>query len=229
MKCSRSKTIRPIKLKGPHHVYLMRSTWCEFFSFLCLIVLDLKHFKVLGCLVFCLFTLYSPFMVSPIFLCLYYTDPFKIPSMNVPWEFYQNSRQAQKFKKEIKSLNNFWKQSMFTTLLWLSLNSLNLQERFWIVWKVLVLSGNFLENIEGLESFQIFWKVTKLSGKFPNVWKISRLSGKFPYCLKSFQIVCHFSTLSGKFSECLKTFQIVYKLFRLSGKLSGCLYLFQIV
>ena len=124
MKCSRSKTIRPRQLKSSHHVDLMRSTWCELFSFLCIIVLDLEHFKVLGGLVFCLFTLYSHFMVCFIFLCLYYTDPFKIPSMNVTWEFYQNSRQTKKFKKTIKSLNNFWKQSMFTTLFWLSLNSL---------------------------------------------------------------------------------------------------------
>ena len=82
LKCSRSKTIRPRKLKSSHHVDLMRLTWCELFSFLCLIVLDLEHFKVLGGLVFCLFTLYSHVMFHFIFLCLYCTDHFKIPSMN---------------------------------------------------------------------------------------------------------------------------------------------------
>ena len=151
LKCSRSKTIRPIKLKRSPHVDLLRSTWCELFSFLCLIVLDLEHAKklkaekfqscwsyeinmmwtfqlfmpncfgfrafiILGGLVFCLFTLYSHFMVCFIFLCPYYTDPFKIPSMNVTWEFYQNSRQTKKFKISMKSFNNFLKQSMLTTL-----------------------------------------------------------------------------------------------------------------
>ena len=140
------KTIRPIKLKSLHHVYLLRSTWCELFRFLLLIVLNLEHaeklklcwsyeinmmwtfqlfmpncfgfraFRILGGLVFCLFTLYSHFMVCFIFLCPYYTDPFKIPSMNVTWEFYQNSRQTKKFKISMKSFNNFLKQSMLTTL-----------------------------------------------------------------------------------------------------------------
>ena len=48
--CSKSKTNR--KLKSSHHVDLIRSTWCELFSFLGLIILDLEHFKVLGGLVF---------------------------------------------------------------------------------------------------------------------------------------------------------------------------------
>ena len=126
MKSSRSKTIRPRKLKNSHHIDLMRSTWCQLLS---LIVLNLEHFKVLGNLIFCLFTLCSHFMVCFIFLCLYYTYPFKIPSMNVTWEFYQNSRQTKKFKKTMKRFNNFLKQSMFTTLFRLSLNSLHLPER----------------------------------------------------------------------------------------------------
>ena len=58
MKCSKSKTIRHIKLKSSHHVYLITSTWCELLSCLGLIVLDLEHFKVLGGLVFCC----SPFI-----------------------------------------------------------------------------------------------------------------------------------------------------------------------
>ena len=149
MKCSRSKTIRPRKLKSSHHVDLMRSTWCAFFSFLCLIVLDLEHFKVFGSIVYCLFTLYSHFMVCFIFLCLYYTDLFKIPSMNVTWEFYQNTRQTKKFKKIMKGLNIFWKQYMFTTLFWLSLNSLNLSEgvdTFQMIQKHPTQCRNFLEN-----------------------------------------------------------------------------------
>ena len=39
-----------------------KSTWCELFSFLLLIVLDLENFKVLGRLVFCLLTLYISIM-----------------------------------------------------------------------------------------------------------------------------------------------------------------------
>ena len=52
LKCSRSKTSRPKNLNSLHHVDVMRSTWCELFSFLCLIVLDLEHVKVLGDLIF---------------------------------------------------------------------------------------------------------------------------------------------------------------------------------
>ena len=39
-----------------------KSTWCELFSFLLLIVLDLENFIVLGRLVFCLLTLYISIM-----------------------------------------------------------------------------------------------------------------------------------------------------------------------
>ena len=58
LKCSKSKTIRHRKLKSSHLVDLIRSTWCELFSFLGLIVLDLEHFKVLGGLVFFVQPLY---------------------------------------------------------------------------------------------------------------------------------------------------------------------------
>ena len=58
---SKFKTFRHRKLKSSHHVDLIRSTWCELFSFLGLIVLDLKHFKILGGLVF-LFTLYISYI-----------------------------------------------------------------------------------------------------------------------------------------------------------------------
>ena len=62
LKCYKSKTIRHRKLKSSHHVELIMSTWCELFSFLGLIVLNLEHFKVLGGLVFLLFTLYISIM-----------------------------------------------------------------------------------------------------------------------------------------------------------------------
>ena len=75
-------------------VHIMLMLW--------LIVLDLEHFKVLGGLVFCLFTLYSHFMVFFIFLCLYYTNPCKTLSMNVTWEFNQNSRQTKEDNEKFK-------------------------------------------------------------------------------------------------------------------------------
>ena len=69
MKCSKSKTIWIRKLNISHHVDLISSTWCELFSFLGLIFLDLKHFKVLGGLVFFFFTLY----ISIMHLCQLHT------------------------------------------------------------------------------------------------------------------------------------------------------------
>ena len=57
-KCSKSKTIRHRELKSSHHVDLIRSTWCDLFSFLGLIFLDLVHFKVLDDL----FLVCSPFV-----------------------------------------------------------------------------------------------------------------------------------------------------------------------
>ena len=96
--------------------------------FLCLIILNSKHFKVLGGLVFCMFIIYSDFMVCFIFLCPYFTDPFKIASMNVVWEILPKFQAIKQFKKKMKSLNYFGKQSMFTTLFLLSLNSRNLLE-----------------------------------------------------------------------------------------------------
>ena len=58
LKCSRSKTIRPRKLKSSHHVDLIRSIWWEFFSFLGLL-------KVLGGPFFFLHPLY--FNYAPLF------------------------------------------------------------------------------------------------------------------------------------------------------------------
>ena len=159
---------------------LLRSTWCELFRFQCLIVLDLEHFKVLGGLVFGLFTIYSHFMVCFVFLFFYYTDPFKIPLMNVTWEFYQNFRQTKKFKKTMKSLNNFWKQSMCTTLFWLSLNSLSLLEGwdiFTMIQKLPTQCRNFLENKGTLRTI---WKFPDILESFQTIWKLSRHSGNFP-------------------------------------------------
>ena len=145
----------------------MRSTSCELFSFLCLIVLDLEHFKVLGGLIFFVFvTHYSHFMVCFICICLYYNDAFKIPLMNVTWEFYQNSRHTKKFKKTMKSLNNFWKQSMFMTLFFTLLTS----------WNDRTLSKLYRSIPHNAEPF---WKIKELSGQ----------SEKFPDILKSFHTI----------------------------------------
>ena len=156
--------------------------------------MDLEHFKVLGALVFCLFTLYSHVMFRFIFLCLYYTDPFKIPSMNVTWEFYQNSRHTKKFNKTIKGVNNFWKQSMYTTLFWLSLNSLHLPEGrdiFQMIQKHPTQCRDFLEN-KG--TVQTIWKFSRHSGKFPQnletvktLWELSRQYGKCTWNLEAYR------------------------------------------
>ena len=144
----------------------------------------LGHLKVLCGLAFCLFTIYSHFMVCIIFICPYYTDSFSNPSMNVIWEFYQNSRQTKKLKNTIKSLNNFWKQSMFTTLFWLSLNSFDLPEgwdTFQMIQKHPTQYRNFLENKGTV------WTICKIfQGKFPynleifkTLWELSRRYGKW--------------------------------------------------
>ena len=127
-----------------------------------------RSFKILGNLAFSLFTLYSNFMICFIFLCLYYTGPFKIPSINVTWEFYQNSRQTKMFKKTMKSLNIFWKQSICTTFFWLSLNSLNLtegQDTLKLIQKHRTQWRNLLEN---LPTVWTIWKFSRHSGKFPH-------------------------------------------------------------
>ena len=182
-KCSRSKKSRPRQLK----------TWCELFSFLYLIVLYLNNFKVLGGLDFCLFTLYSHIMVFFIFLCLNYTDPFKIPSMNVTWKFYQNSRQTKKVNKTIKSLNYIWKQSMFTTVFWLSLNSLHLPEGQDIKWY-----RKLQHNAE------TFWKIKEQFGQSEN----------FPDILESFQKIWKLSRHSGNFLDNMESVSKIWKVYR---------------
>ena len=87
---------------------------------------------------------------------------------------YQNSRQTKKFKKTVKSLNNFWKQSMFTTLFWLSINSLNLPKRrdtFQMIQKHPTQCRNFLEN----------------TGSVLTICKFSTHSWNFPHNLETFK------------------------------------------
>ena len=134
---------------------------------------------------FSLFSLYSHFIVCFIFICLYYTDHFKIPSMNVSWEFYQNSRQTKKFKKTIKSFINFWKQSIFTTLFWSFLNYLNLLEgrdTFQMIQKHPTQCGNFLKIKEPSgksENVQTFWIVSTQCKNFQDILGTSQTIGKY--------------------------------------------------
>ena len=89
--------------------------------------------------------------------------------------------QTKKFKKTVKSLNNFWKQSMFTTLFLLYLNSLNLPEErdtFQMIpqhptnaetfWKIKELSGQSKKFPDILESFHTIWKLSRHYGNFPD-------------------------------------------------------------
>ena len=122
---------------------------------------------------------FSHFIFSFIFLCLYYTDPFKIPSIIVTWEFYQISRQTKKFKKTMKSLKNFWKQSMFSKLFWLSLNSFNLMEwrdTFQMIQKHPTQCRIFLKN----------------KGTVRTIWKFCSQSGNFQDTLGTFQTIWNF-------------------------------------
>ena len=114
----------------------------------------------------------------------------------------------------MKSLNNFWKQSMVTKLFWVSLNSLNLpegQDNFQMIqkhpaqttWKVFRQSDNFPDRHE---SFHTIWKVYRQPGTLIDNRKLSRQSGnfidnhetfkefgKFPVNLESFQTIWKFS------------------------------------
>ena len=88
-------------------------------------------------------------------------------------------------KKTMKSLNYFWKQSMFTTLSWLSLTSLNLPEgrdTFQMIQKHPTQCRNFLEN----------------KGTVRTIWKFSRHSGKFPHNLETFKTLWELSRQYGK-------------------------------
>ena len=124
----------------------MRSTWCELFSFLCIIVLDSKHFKV-----FCLFTIYSQFMVCFIFLYFYTTltllkslipYPLSLNSLNLP-EGRDNFQMIQKHPTQWK---NFLKKR----------NCPDNLKIFPTFWKVSTKSGNFQINMKILHKI---WKV----------------------------------------------------------------------
>ena len=106
--------------------------------------------------------------LSLVFLCLYYTDPFNIPSMNVTWEFYRNSRQTKKFKKTMKSLNSFWKKSIFTTLFWLSLSKWyrNIPHNAETFWKIKKLPGQSENFPDILQSFHTIWKLQRVCWKW---------------------------------------------------------------
>ena len=66
LKCSKSKTIRTMKLKFSQPVYLMRQTGCARFSSLALSIVDLEHFKDLGGLIF----LWTPFSFPKIIVLI---------------------------------------------------------------------------------------------------------------------------------------------------------------
>ena len=124
--------------------------------------------------------------------------PFKNLFNECNLGIYQNSRQIKNFKKTMKRLNNFWKQSMFTTLFWLSLNSLNLSEGWdtsQMIQKYPTQCRNFLENKgpDNLKVFQTFLKVSTQSrnfkdnpGTFQTLWKIGKA---YSTALWSLQIV----------------------------------------
>ena len=139
-----------------------------------------RAFRILGGLVFCLFTLYSHFMVCFIFLCPYYTDPFKIPSMNVTWEFYQNVGQTKKLKRQWKVWIFFGNNPYLQNFFWLSLNSLNLSEgQTHSKWYRNIPHRRPRKFSENLVSFRTIWKHFRQSDNFPNnlesfhtIWKI---------------------------------------------------------
>ena len=127
-------------------------------------------------------------MVCFIFLCPYFNDPFKIASMNVVWEILPKFQAIKKFKKTIKSLNYFGKQSMFTTLFLLSLNSCNLLEgrdTFQLIQQQKMHATQCRNFLEHKETFRTLKKISRHSGKFPHnmetlktIWELSRQYGK---------------------------------------------------
>ena len=148
LKCSRSKTIRPRKLKSSHHVDLMRSAWYELFSVLCLIVLDLEHFKVLGSLVFLKLSR-RPGKFSD-----------NLESFRTIWKHF---RQSDNFPDNLESFHTIWKVYRQPG------NFIDHQ-------KLSRQSGKFTDNHEtfnksgkfpvNLESFQTIWIFSRQYGKF---------------------------------------------------------------
>ena len=185
MKCSRYKTSRPRKLKSSHGVDLMRSTWCELFSLLCLIVLDLEHLNVLGGLVF----VCSP-LIHTLWSALYffvYTTLTLLKSLK--WMSLGN---FTKIQGKPKSLRRQWK-------VWIIYGNHPCLQHFsdclltlltcrkdWTLFKWYI-------NIPHID--EIFWKIKELSGQsenfpdilesFHTIWKLSRHSGNFPDNMES--------------------------------------------
>ena len=99
---------------------------------------------------------------------------------------------GKKFKKTLKGLNYFRKQSTFTTLFRLSLKSLILPQG-WVTFQMIQQHPkqcrNFLEKKRNrpdtLKFFQTFWKVSTQSGNFQDtletiqtIWKVYIKFGK---------------------------------------------------
>ena len=131
---------------------------------------------------------------SPFIHHLWFAFYFFVYTTLIPFKSLKNKfpGKTKKFKKTIKSLNKFWKQSIFTTLFWLSFNYHNLPEG----WDTFQMIQNIPHNAK------TFWK-KELSGQsenlpdilesFHTIWKLSRLSGIFPVNLKSLQTTCNLS------------------------------------
>ena len=131
--------------------------------------------------VYPLFTLYGLFSISLSILHW----PFKNPINKCHLGILPKSRQTKKCKKTMKSFDKVWKQSMFTTLFWLSFNTLNLpegQETFQMIKKHQKLCRNFLEN---KETFRKIWKFPDILESFHTIWDLSRKPGNFPDNMES--------------------------------------------
>ena len=150
-------------------------------TFYAQLLLDLEHFKVLGNLVVCLFTVYSYFMICFIFICISYTDPFKIPSMIVTWEILPKSQANQKNYEDNEKFKLVLESIHVYNTFWLSLTSLNL--------------------LEERDTFQMIQKnIQQIAETFcrKKVWKVSRHSGKFPHNLDTFKTMWELSRQYGK-------------------------------
>ena len=113
--------------------------------------------------VFCLFTFYSNFMVCFIFLCLYYTDPFKIHSMKNTWKlFFWNNPCLHHFSKCLSTLLTCCKDKTLSK--WYR-NNPHSAETFWTI-KELSRHSDNIPDI--LESFHTIGKLSRHSGNFPD-------------------------------------------------------------
>ena len=179
LKWSEYKTIRNRKRKSSNHGDLKRSTWCELFSFLCLLVLDLQHFKVLGSLVF-LFTHYisiRPLCRKNLF-AHFFVAKFDCTPFCRPESFARKSLLSGKF-------------SIFLPLAETEIH----RERGSIApWKVFARPESFCtEHTFVYYILKLFGKSLKNLESFWIVWKVFRLYWTFLNCLKSFYFVWKFS------------------------------------